>query len=104
MSDECALWKKRIQLAESKSKFSLASQAQERLEELEAEKRSIALELESIDMQKSQLRYESRRPSGDEVERAELLVEMAKLNGYLDDDAPRRSETDEDVEFDFSQD
>ena len=99
------LWRKRTDLAEQKGKSGLAAKAHERLEALENERGEIVRELESICMQKSQLRYESRRPSGDEVVRAETMVEMARLSGLLDDDEPPDDPVqsdDEDMVLDFS--
>jgi hypothetical protein len=104
------LWQKRIGLAEQNGKLSLAAQAEERLTSLQDEQAEIASELESIATQKSHLRYESRRPSGDEVIRSETMVEMAKLSGLLpdedgDDETLREEEAEEEEEdmvLDFS--
>jgi hypothetical protein len=109
VAKDLVLWKKRIGLAEQKGKLSLAAQAEERLRTLQDEDREMATEIESIAMQKSHLRYESRRPSGDEVVRAETMVEMAKLSGLLPDDdreiAAGQDEAEgryDDMELDFS--
>ena len=77
-NDEIPLWKKRVGLAENKGMTDLADEARGRVRELIAKLDAHKRELDSIDMQKSMLRKESRRPSGREVERAEHLLEQVR--------------------------
>lgn len=84
--EEIPLWNKRVHLAEKKGMAELADEAEQRVRELEHKASQYELELDSIDMQKSMLRKESRRPSGGEVERAENLLEQVRLAGLVDPD------------------
>jgi len=86
-SEEIPLWSKRVGLAENKGMAELADEARGRVRELQAQLDKNQKELDSIDMQKSMLRYESKRPSGNEVERAEALLEQVRAAGLVDPDA-----------------
>ena len=90
--DELPLWKKRVRLAEEKGMSDLADEARGRLRELQDKLEKSVRELESIEMQKSMLRKESRRPSGSEVARSEALLEQVRMAGLVD---PDKSEWDE---------
>ena len=90
--DELPLWRKRVGLAEDKGMSDLADEARGRLRELQEKVAKNRAELDSIDMQKSMLRHEARRPSGNEVARAEALLEQVRLAGLVD---PDRSKWDE---------
>lgn len=83
---EIPLWAKRVGLAEDKGMADLADQARARVRELKTKLDASRAELDSIEMQKSMLRHESRRPSGREVERAEHLLEQVRLAGLVDPD------------------
>lgn len=83
---ELPVWSKRIGLAENKGMTDLADEARGRLRELKQKLVDGKAELDSIDMQKSMLRHQSRRPSGIEVERAENLLEQVRLAGLVDPD------------------
>ncbi len=83
---EIDLWKGRVKLAREKGMDELAEQAKERVRELLARENEIENRLEIIKTQKKNLRYESRRPTGREVERAEAMVEQARLGGLVDPD------------------
>ena len=85
-SKELPLWARRVQLAEEKGKPSLADEARGRLRELQRQLAESKAELDSIEMHKSMLRKQSRRPSGNEVERAENLLEQVRLAGLVDPD------------------
>ena len=83
---ELPLWSKRVGLAENKGMAELADEARVRVRELQKKLNDSKAELDSIDMQKSMLRHQSRRPSGVEVERAENLLEQVRLAGLVDPD------------------
>ncbi len=83
---EIPLWAKRVKLAREKGMDDLAEEAKGRVRELKAKLDEAKREIESIAMQKSALRYESRRPTGNEVERAENMVEQVRLGGLVDPD------------------
>lgn len=85
-TEEIPLWEKRVKLADQKGMSDLADEAAGRVAELRHKIAESNRELESIEMQKSMLRYESKRPSGREVERAEAMVESVRLAGLVDPD------------------
>ncbi len=84
--EQLPLWKKRVKLAEKKGMHDLATQAEERVRLLEEKREEAALELDSIEMKKDMLRKESRRPTGEEVQRAEALLESVRQAGLVDPD------------------
>jgi hypothetical protein len=86
LEKEVPVWKKRVKLATDKGMTDLAAEAQERFDMLDAKAKKLAAELDSIQQQKDMLRYEARRPSGREVERAEAMVESVRLAGLVDPD------------------
>jgi hypothetical protein len=85
-NEEIPLWTQRVGLAEEKGMGELADEARGRLRELQAKAQQAQAELDSIDMHKSMLRHESRRPGGQEVARAEALLEQVRLAGLVDPD------------------
>lgn len=97
------VWKKRVELAESKGLSDLAQQASEKLEALRVRNREIKFELDKIDQEKDMLRYQARRPSGEEVARAEHLLEQVRQGGLIDPDkASLERELDELTALDFN--
>jgi phage shock protein A len=80
------LWKGRVQLAQEKNLTELAVQAEEKLVSLRSRRDELKFELEKIEQEKDVLRYQARRPSGDEVERAEFMVEQVRQGGLIDPD------------------
>ncbi len=109
LEDEIPLWEGRVKLANDKGMADLASQAAERVEELKARKAEIKTKLDVIKMDKDMLRYESKRPTGDEVRRAEAMVESVRLGGLIDPDEASLERELKDLEkqniqFDFNDD
>ncbi len=100
---EIPIWEKRVQLARSKGMQDLASEAAERVSELKDRVKAIQLEIETLQMDKDMLRYEARRPSGQEVARAELMLEQVRLAGLVDPDR-NDHELDSNHAFDFDKD
>lgn len=100
---EIPVWEKRVQLAKSKGMQDLAAEAGERVEELKERVKAIQLEVETLQMDKDMLRYEARRPSGQEVARAEAMLEQVRLGGLVDPDRKDR-ELDPNNLFDFNED
>lgn len=100
---EIPVWEKRVQLAKSKGMQDLAAEAGERVEELKERVKAIQLEVETLQMDKDMLRYEARRPSGQEVARAEAMLEQVRLGGLVDPDRKDR-ELDANNLFDFNED
>ena len=99
------IWDKRVGLARQKGRPELAVQAEEKAEELRTRRREISTQLDILDQEKSVLRYESRRPSGIEVARAEHMVEQVRLGGLIDPDKAKvERELRDLVEFDFDDD
>lgn len=97
------VWKKRVELAESKGLSDLAQQASEKLEALRVRNREIKFELDKIDQEKDMLRYQARRPSGEEVARAEHMLEQVRQGGLIDPDkASLERELDELTALDFN--
>lgn len=92
LKEELPVWAKRVRLAEDKGMTDLADEARVRARELKAKYDKAQQELDSIDMQKSMLRHQSRRPSGNEVERAEALLEQVRQAGLVDPDKAKWDE------------
>ncbi len=86
LEKEIPVWKKRVKLARDKGMSDLAAEAGERADLLESQAKKAVTELDHIQQQKDMLRYESRRPSGREVERAEAMVESVRMGGLIDPD------------------
>lgn len=80
------IWKKRVTLATSKSMFDLATEAEARVEEMRLRISEIDIELAMIEEKKKALRYESKRPSGDELRRSNALLNAMKEGGVVDPD------------------
>ncbi|QDG51595.1 hypothetical protein FIV42_12810 [Persicimonas caeni] len=86
LEDEIELWKKRVRLAEDKGMPDLADEARGRARQLIAERRELEDKLDLMATEKRMLVKESRRPSGEEVARAEALLERWKESGLVDPD------------------
>lgn len=86
LEEEIELWKKRVRLAEDKGMPDLADEARQRARQLIAERRELEDKLDLMATEKRMLIKESRRPSGDEVARAEALLERWKESGLVDPD------------------
>ncbi len=82
--EEMSVWKRRVELAKTKGMTELAQEAGARLVQTSERGRAVSLELEVIEMEKSILRKESRRPDGKEVARAEALLESFRQSGLVD--------------------
>ena len=78
-------WKKRVALATDKGMHELAEEAKNRVEEMRLRISEIDIELEMIEDKKKRLRYESQRPSGDELRRSTALLNSMK-GGIVDPD------------------
>ena len=79
-------WKKRVVLAAEKGMAELAQEAEARVEEMRLRISEIDIELEMIEDKKKRLRYESQRPSGDELRRSTALLNSMKEGGVIDPD------------------
>lgn len=79
-------WKKRVELATNKGMLELAEEAKVRVEEMRLRISEIDIELEMIEDNKKRLRYESQRPSGDELRRSTALLNSMKEGGVVDPD------------------
>ena len=101
IQDELPTWEKRVQLAKQKGMIDLARQARERADQLTSRVAAIEHEFEVIQMDKDMLRYEAKRPSGAEVERAEALLDSVRLGGLVDPD--RNTSATDKVTFDFNE-
>ena len=86
LEEEIELWKKRVRLAEDKGMPDLADEARQRAKKLIAQRREVEVDLETIATEKKMLRKESRRPSGEEVARAEEILRRWKESGLVDPD------------------
>lgn len=108
LREEREKWSGRVALATQKGMSDLARQAQEKVDEIETRLRKIKFDLEVLDQEKDMLRYENRRPKGQEVERAEALLESFRAAG-IDPDRAAMDKEFSDLEanattFDFNQD
>ncbi len=108
LREEREKWSGRVSLAEQKGMSDLARQAQEKVDDIDTKLRKIEVDLEILDQEKSMLRHESRRPKGQEVERAEALLDSFRAAGIDPDKAAMDREFSEleadATTFDFSQD
>lgn len=86
LEEEIELWKKRVRLAEDKGMPDLADEARQRARRLIADRRELDVQLETIATEKRMLIKESRRPSGEEVARAEAILQHWKEIGLVDPD------------------
>ncbi len=84
LGKEFATWKDRVELAQKTGRDELAARAQERLDQVRAEASGLRREQKRLGTMKKQVRYESRRPSGNEVQRAEALLESFRQSGLID--------------------
>ena len=100
LDSEIPTWEKRVDLARQKGMTDLAKQARARADELRARVVAIEHELEVIQMDKDMLRYQAKRPSGVELQRAEALLDQIRLGGLVDPDRNEQTPSDN-VTFDF---
>ena len=97
------LWTTRVHLATSKGLSDLAAQAQAKADDVEAKLTRNQLDLHQFEIEKDRLRYQSKRPSGQEVARSQAMLERVREGGLIDPDkAQLDRELEELVEFDFS--
>ncbi len=82
--EEMSVWGRRVELAKTRGMAELAQEASERVKQISERGRAVSLELEVIEMEKSILRKENRRPDGKEVARAEALLESFRQSGLVD--------------------
>lgn len=85
LSKEFGVWKERVGLAERAGKTDLAAAADQRVDALRAEATELRDEMKLLVEKKRMVRKESRRPMGNEVARAEALLESFQLSGLIDD-------------------
>ena len=96
LSREFSTWKERVELARRAGRDELAEQAAQRVDSMRSEAREIRRELKLIVAKKQLIRMESRRPTGNEVRRAEALLESFRQSGLIDpDEAQLQSEFDQ---------
>ena len=95
LEEELPVWKKRVQLALDKDMMDLAEEAKTRYLELQSKQLQAQHELEQIEEDKKRLRYEARRPTGEEVRRSAAMLEAVRQGGLIDPDEARL-----DAEFD----
>lgn len=89
-------WKDRVALARDTGRDELAAAAAERLDSIRDEANDLRRELKLIVAKKRLVRKEIRRPSGEEVRRAEALLESFRQSGLVDpDEANMEAEFDE---------
>lgn len=100
---EIPVWERRVTLATQKGMTELAGEASQRVGELKTRIKEIDLKLETMQMDKDMLRYESRRPSGREVERAEAMLEQVRLGGLVDPDSKDQEFKDLETQFNFDE-
>ena len=100
---EIPVWERRVTLATQKGMTELAGEASQRVGELRARIKEIDLKLETMQMDKDMLRYESRRPSGREVERAEAMLEQVRLGGLVDPDSKDKEFKELETQFNFDE-
>jgi phage shock protein A len=86
LTEELELWKKRVQLAEDKGMPDLADEARQRARTLMADFKEAEVKLETLQHEKKMLRKEARRPTGEEVARAEAMLERLRQSGIVDPD------------------
>lgn len=102
LDKDLPLWQKRVELARSKGMSDLARQAQEKLDELRRKDAENRTQFDIIDQEKDMLRYQARRPSGEEVARAEHMLDQVRMGGLVDPDkAKMERELNDLVSFDF---
>jgi phage shock protein A len=86
LTEELEVWKKRVQLAEKKGMPDLADEARERARKLMTEFKEAEVKLETLQHEKKMLRKDARRPTGEEVARAEAMLERLRQSGIVDPD------------------
>lgn len=83
---EFGTWKERIELAHKVGRHELAAQAEQRVAELRREAHQLRDDLRLLVEKKRMLRHESRRPTGQEVDRAQALLDAFRDSGLVDPD------------------
>ena len=96
LRQELTLWQGRVTLARERGRPELAEQAEERVATIQAKFAQISTDIDVLNQERDVLRGQARRPSGDEVARAEAMVEQARQGGLVDPDR-------QDFEFDFDE-
>lgn len=86
LTEKLELWKKRVQLAEQKGMPDLADEARERARTLMTDFKEAEVKLETLQHEKKMLRKDARRPTGEEVARAEAMLERLRQSGIVDPD------------------
>ncbi len=95
LTEDESKWARRVELATKKGMTELAGEAGVKLSEVRARIGEIGPEIDVIEMEKSALRMEARRPVDDDsVIRAELMVEQGRMAG-LD---PERGKAERELE------
>lgn len=92
LAKDHATWKQRVELAKKKKRQELVDGAKQRLAQVRQQAQELRSEKKRIKTMKDKVRYESRRPSGNEVQRAEALLESFRQSGLVD---PERAELDQ---------
>jgi hypothetical protein len=110
LTAEVEKWSRRVTLATDKGMHDLAGEAQAKLDEIRAKLAEIGPELDKVEMEKSALRMEARRPGAAADEaliRAETMVEQGRMAG-LDPEAGKAerelAELEAEVALDFGED
>ena len=86
LAKELPVWAKRVALAKDKNMLDLARQAHDKHDQMQQRQVEAQRELDVLAMERSVLRKQNRMPSGDEVARAEAMVEEVRLGGLVDPD------------------
>lgn len=86
LRDDFGTWTDRVELAQKTGRDELARRARQRVEQLRAEGRDLRRELKLLVAKKRMVRREHRRPTGNEVRRAEALLESFRQSGLVDPD------------------
>lgn len=84
LTEKVELWKKRVQLAKEKGMPDLADEARERVHGLMADLKDKEVKLETLQHEKTMLRKDARRPTGEEVARSEAMLERLRQSGIVD--------------------
>ncbi len=82
-------WKERVELAQKAGRPELKARAEQRIDDLRAEAWGLRTELKEIIEKKREIRMDSRRPSGVELQRAQSLLQSFRESGIIDPDKAR---------------